>query len=47
MIDKLQLINQICRKVGIGRKRPNLQSFSKAELYKLWAYLTINNEEIK
>ena len=45
MIDKLQLINQICRKIGIARKRQNLQAFSKEELYTLWAYLTITPNE--
>lgn len=41
MIKKLDIINDICRKTRIYRKDPNLEEFSKRELFSLQSYLGI------
>lgn len=44
MIDKAELVTHICKQIGITRKDNKRKDFTKEELYKLNAYITLKEE---
>ena len=47
MVKRLTLVQNICRHVGITRKRPLRKDFSKRELYMLSASLQVGKKTTK
>lgn len=45
MVSKLQLVQGICRLVGVSRQRPKSQALSKKELHAVFARLNLVEQE--
>lgn len=44
-VSRCDLVRDICRKVGISRRKPDRETFSKAELLKIHSWIDLVNSK--